>query len=469
MFADIKTKIWELLREKEVSLAMIFSRDGEILWHRGREIKGKTIHEGKGFSKSCLKQGIENQGILEEENVVIASKANELPESATLLNIKSLMIRPINKEFFLYLDSGIKNSFSDKDREVFKILGELLEGSINRIKEKQVDVGGITGNSEAIKRIRELVLKYSIEEDPILLHGETGCGKNHIAELIHHFSGRKGKFVTLNTPGIPENLFESEIFGHKKGAFTDAGADKKGLVEEAQGGTLFFDEIAEVPPSFQARLLRFIETKKYYVLGSTEEKTADVRIVAATNRDLARFIKEKQFREDLYYRLQILEINIPPLRERKEDIMPLVLEEQRYLEGKQLGKGFWRAVNLYDWPGNIRELKSVLKRARILANNPVTGEDIREIINQSSLQRPCTGDDEKTEQIREQIKSGQTFWEAIKKPFLQRDINRDQVRKVVAQGLTEAGGKYVDLLHVFNLQRNEYHRFMAFLSDYKLR
>ncbi len=333
----------------------------------------------------------------------------------------------------------------------------------------QEDICSITGNSDEIKRIRELVLKYSLEEEPVLLHGETGSGKNRIAELIHHYSGRKGEFVTLNTPGIPENLFESEVFGHKKGAFTDARTNKKGLVEEARHGTLFFDEIAEVPPSFQAKLLRFIETKKYFILGSTQERSANVRVIAATNSDLSQAIENKQFREDLYFRLQVLEIKIPPLRERKQDIEALVLEEQKHLKGKKIGNGFWEVMNNHDWPGNVRELKSVLKRAGILGGDIVTGPDIRAVINQSSFNRSSGKEDGKTGAIWAEINSGENFWDAVKKPFISRDISRDQVKEVIRKGLSEADGKYKGLLPLFNIPSRDYHRFMSFLNDYKLK
>ena len=466
MFENIKTKLWKLLRNKDVSLAMIVHHEGEILWHRGREIKGKYIGDGQGFSKSCLLESIKNANAFEEEDVVITAD-NELPESALILNIKSLMILPLGKGFFLYLDSGTKESFSKTDREVFRIMGELLGELIDRVREKQKDTGGISGNSPEINRVRELVLKYSLEDDPVLLQGETGSGKNHIAEMIHLYSGRKGKLVTINTPGIPENLFESEIFGHKKGSFTGADSDKKGLVEEAGSGTLFFDEIAEVPPSFQARLLRFIETRKYYILGGTEEKEVDVRILAATNKNLAQAIKEKQFRKDLYYRLQVLEINIPPLRERKQDIEILVMEELEHLQDKKIGKGFWETILNYDWPGNIRELKSVLRRAEILAGDTISGRDIREIVDQNCSSHRSV--EHKRGKIWEEIKAGKSFWEAIKKPFLEREINRDEAKEIIRNGLREAGGRYKDLLSFFNMAPGDYHRFMAFLSDYRLR
>lgn len=466
---NIKTKIWELLRKKEVSLAMIVDREGEILWHRGRDIKGRNIDDGKGFPRSCLKQSIKNGKALVEEDVAVAAEVKSLTESALILNIKNLMIMPITTDFFLYLDSGVRESFSDKDREVFQVLGELLGKSIDQIREKQDDRGDITGTSKEAAKIRELVLKYSLEEDPVLVRGETGTGKNHIAELIHRYSGRKGNFVTINTPGIPENLFESEMFGHKKGAFTDARNDKKGLVEEARGGTLFFDEIAEVPPTFQAKLLRFIETKKYFVLGGTEEKTADVRIVAATNRELTRAIKKRQFREDLYYRMQVLEINIPPLRERKQDIRALVTKEQGCLKGKEMGPGFREALENHDWPGNIRELKSVLKRAAILAGDTINGEDVKNIINQCSPHSSFNKKGEIVERILEEMKAGKNFWEAVRKPFLDRDINRSQAKEIIRKGLMEAGGRYMSLLPVFNLGADEYHKFMSFLSDHQLK
>ncbi len=165
-------------------------------------------------------------------------------------------------------------------------MGELLSDSIALIRNREDDVGGITGESDIAENIKDIVLKYSLEDNPILLLGETGVGKSHAAELIHKFSGRKGKFITAYLPAIQESLFESEMFGHKKGSFTGAIADKRGLIDEAKGGTIFLDEISEIPISFQTKLLRFIETKKYYRLGESVEQKTDVRIVAATNKEL---------------------------------------------------------------------------------------------------------------------------------------------------------------------------------------
>ena len=468
MIESIKTKLWDLLKEKEVSLAMLYNREGEILWHKGREIVGKTIYDGEGFSKTFIKKTLNNSDSVETEDVLISTAVNGLPESAYVLKVKCLIIQPVSDNFYLYIDSGVKDSFSRSDREIFKFMGELLEEMVDQIKESEIKMGGITGESEEIKHIRELVLKYSLEEKPVLLLGETGIGKSHIAELIHKYSGRKGRFITINTPGIPHTLLESEIFGHKKGAFTDARIDKKGIVEEAKGGTLFFDEISEVPISFQAKLLRFIETKKYLVLGQSVEKEADVRIVAAANKDLQEAIKNKEFREDLYFRLQVLEIEIPPLRERKEDLKALVIEMQRFLKGKEIGSGFWEAIYIHNWPGNVRELITVLTRAGILLDNPITGKDIQDIINQSRFKGSVDQRINKIEQIWNRIKAGESFWDAVKRPFLDRDLNRDEVKEIIKRGLAESDGVYKHLLKLFNLKANEYKKLMRFLNGNRL-
>jgi transcriptional regulator with PAS, ATPase and Fis domain len=419
MIEPIKAKIWALLKEKDVSLAMIYNRNGDILWYKGRKITGRNIHDGEGFSKTYIKQTLESGNTLEQEYVVIESSTHDLPESAFKLFVKSLIIQPITDQYFLYIDSGSKNSFSKTDREIFQVLGELLGEMINMIRMNGKEKGRITGKSEDIERIREQVLRYSLEDAPVLLLGETGVGKSHIAELIHRYSGRKGRFVTIHTPAIPDTLFESEVFGHKKGAFTDAKSDKSGLVEEAEQGTLFFDEISEIPISFQAKLLRFIETRKYLVLGEPTERQTDVRIVAATNKNLQKAIEMKEFREDLYYRLNILEIEIPPLRKRKQDIKFLVEEKLELLKGKEPGNGFWETIYNYDWPGNVRELITVLIRAGIHCDSPLSGKNIQDIIDQTHYRKSFNQQDDKMEQTWENIKSGKAFWEVVWKPFIQ--------------------------------------------------
>jgi transcriptional regulator with PAS, ATPase and Fis domain len=469
MIDIIKNKIWNLLKEKEVSLVMIYDIQGNILWHKGRPVNSKTVTEGSGFSKSYIKNAFLKNGSLNTEGLIISGEDREFSSESTIyLHIKSLIINPINNNFFLYIDSGIKKSFSQADCEAFRVLGEVLGDTIRRIKESEAGDGGITGSSNAIKKIKELAITYSMSDEPVLLTGETGTGKSHIAQLIHQYSGRNGQFKIIHTPGIPENLFESEMFGHKKGAFTDASTEKKGLVEEAAGGTLFIDEITEISVGMQAKLLRFIESGKYTPLGSTIEKEANVRVVAATNKNPKDAIKEKSFREDLYYRLNVFSIHLPPLRERQEDLRDLVQEKKYYLKGKEIGNGFWEAIYQHHWPGNIRELFSLLKRVGVHQGDVITSRDVRDIIgiDSNNVEKK-----EKTEEVTNLwygIACGKSFWEVVKKPFLARDLKRSEVKSFISMGLEEAGGKYKSLIPVFNLKSEDYHRFMRFLHEQDL-
>jgi len=472
MFENIKLQLWDILKKKDVSLVMIFDKNGDILWHKGRKVHGKSIHHGVGFSKSHARTVISQDHMIEKKDIQVDVLGDNLTESARSLDIKNLLIIPIQKSFFLYVDSGTKESFTKADIEVFRIMGQILGKMIEEVIEAQEDRDGITGNSEEIKKIREMVLKYSLEEEPILLIGETGVGKGHIAELIHRYSGRKGKFVVAEITSINENLFESTMFGHKKGSFTDAKTDKIGLVQEAEKGTLFIDEISEIPISFQAKLLRFIDKKKYRVVGECKEKEADVRIVAASNKDLQQAIKNGEFREDLYYRLQVLEIEIPPLRHRKQDIKAFIIKNPGYIKNKAIGDEFWEVISSHDWPGNMRELITVLKRAGILLESPITGEKIKEIIYGNGYKNTLTDTISNyahwKDEVQANLSAGKSFWKVIKEPFLNRDLNRQQVKAVLSEALNQTQGNYKDTLRLFNIDKEEYSSFMKFLYRNKL-
>ncbi len=471
MFEVIKDKIWNLLKEKEVSLAMIYDKEGKILWHKGREIHVKSVFDGSEFCKSYIRESLVRQRSIDVEDY-IKSNPQELSKSATALLVKSVIIHPIQRKYFLYLDSGKKEFFTESDRASFKVLGELLEQVIMQVR-GDADVSGITGKSSAIDHIRDQVVKYSLEEEPILLSGETGVGKNHIAALIHRYSGKKGKFVIVDTPNISDNLFESKLFGHKKGAFTDAKFDKTGLVEEAANGTLFFDEITEVPLEVQAKLLRFMDTQKFYTLGESTEKEADVRIIAATNKDLQQAVAGKEFREDLYYRLNVLEIQLPPLRQRKDDIKNLVLENQLLLRGKEIGAGFWEAVYNYQWPGNVRELLNILKRAGIMLETPITGEKLSSLLymngkdKESQLIKQEKGDQMITE-IREKLKTGDSFWQLIWKPFIDRELDRNTVKRILKHFYTESSYNFRQMIKGLNMDTSDYPKFMSLIYKYKI-
>jgi len=235
---------------------------------------------------------------------------------------------------------------------------------------------GIVGRSKAIKEVLNLITRVVDTDVSVLILGESGTGKELIARAIHYNSRRKNQpFVAVNCSAIPETLLESELFGHKKGSFTGAVSDKKGLLESANGGTIFLDEIADISPAMQAKLLRVLQEREIRRVGETEKRSIDVRVISATNKDILKEVKEGRFREDLYYRLNVLPIHLPPLRERRDDI-PLLAEYFLKRACAQHGRAIScilpealdRLIN-YPWPGNVRELENTIERAVVLAQH----------------------------------------------------------------------------------------------------
>lgn len=239
-------------------------------------------------------------------------------------------------------------------------------------------------NSESMLKIVDTLKKVIPTKSHILILGESGTGKGLIAEIVHYNSPRRDKpFISINCSAIPEGLLESELFGYKKGAFTGAVSDKLGLIPLSHQGTLFLDEIGDMPPNLQAKLLKVLETGEVYPLGETKSKIVDVRIISATNVDIENRIKEGKFREDLYWRLNVIEIKIPPLRERKDDIEMLArhFTDKFSSEHKKNIKGIDKqALSMlleYSWPGNIRELGNVMERAVVLTEGDyITPENL---------------------------------------------------------------------------------------------
>ena len=243
----------------------------------------------------------------------------------------------------------------------------------SRIKAQSDKMPFMIGGSEALEQTKEQIDAVAPSDMTVLILGESGSGKELVARAIHEQSQRAdNNFVVVDCCTLQENLFESELFGHEKGAFTGAHGNKKGLIEGAIGGTLFLDEIGEIPPVIQAKLLRVLETGKFRRVGGTRDLNSDVRIVAATNRDLKKMSETNEFRADLYYRLDAFSIYTPPLRERREDIPFLVEHFIRNHDfsmcvKKTMTKKAMRKLMSYDWPGNVRELKNVVERAIILS------------------------------------------------------------------------------------------------------
>jgi len=253
--------------------------------------------------------------------------------------------------------------------------------------------GNIIGKSKPMLKVFELIRLAAPSKSNILILGESGTGKELAAKAIHHHSRRAdGPFVTVNSGSMPHDLLESNLFGHVKGAFTGAIANKKGLFEVASGGSIFFDEIGNIPPDTQAKLLRVIQEKEFMPLGGVETQTADARIIAATNADLEELVKKGDFREDLYYRLNVINIQLPPLRKRIEDI-PLLARRflQTYSEENEkviheISSQAMEFLMDYHWPGNVRELENVVERAAVLS----TGETLDTDLLPPSVREPST-------------------------------------------------------------------------------
>jgi len=290
------------------------------------------------------------------------------------------LVSLLNEPFAIAFSNTLKHE------EVLK-LKDLLADDNRYLHRELLQLSGdaIVGADFGLKRAMEMVRQVAPLNSPVLLLGETGVGKDVMANAIHYSSLRKdGPFVKVNCGAIPETLLDSELFGHEKGAFTGALSQRRGRFERADRGTLFLDEIGELPAQAQVRMLRVLQYKEVERVGGTNPVTVDIRLIAATNRDLEEVVKAKQFREDLWFRLNVFPIHIPPLRERKGDIPALV---RHFLERKSrelklsasppLAPGVIDRLTAYPWPGNVRELENVVERALILSKGePLTFDDL---------------------------------------------------------------------------------------------
>ncbi len=275
--------------------------------------------------------------------------------------------------------------------EISEVLKKLLTKREEREVEKEAE-SGIVGSSKMMQEVFKTVAKVAKSSITVLITGESGSGKEVIARAIHNYSDRREKpFVAVNCAALPGNLLEAELFGYEKGAFTGAVSSKKGLFEQANGGTIFLDEIGELPLPLQAKLLRVLQEKEIRPIGSERSKKVDVRVIAATNRNLEEEVKKGTFREDLYFRLNIVKIELPPLRERKEDIVPLAhhfikrFSKEFKLPPKELSADAVDFLLSYHFPGNVRELENMILRAMVLSpSNLITAEDLKKQVQQET-------------------------------------------------------------------------------------
>ena len=288
------------------------------------------------------------------------------------------------------LDAGIDHlyvkPFDDKNEilnTIENLTGKKGSKEPDPSKDYSEDIAdlGIIGKSKKMVKIFGIISLAAKANSPVIIVGETGTGKELIARAIHNLSGRPGKFLPINCAAIPENLFESTLFGYKKGAFTGANDDRPGLIAEADGGTVLLDEVTEMPLSFQAKFLRVIQEKKFYEIGSTIERSSDFRIISTTNRNIDEAVREGLFRSDLFYRLNVIRIEVPPLRERKEDI-PILAEyfireicSSLCIKKKRLSTEALSKLMIYQYPGNIRELRNIIERAIILESHDTITKD----------------------------------------------------------------------------------------------
>ncbi len=280
------------------------------------------------------------------------------------------ILKPINsKELIATLDKALELMRLKTENRTLK----------ERIEEAKLE-DRIIFASKKMEELLDLVKTVAKSEATVLVRGESGTGKELIANAIHAYSNRRGgPFVKVNCAAIPENLLEDELFGHEKGAFTDAQRQRKGKFELAQGGTIFLDEIGDMPPTLQVKILRVLQERQFERVGGTETVVVDVRLIAATNRDLEELIREGEFREDLYYRLNVIPIFLPPLRERRDDIPKLAMHflQKFNRKNEKSFRGFspeaMQLLTAYPWPGNVRELENAIERAVVLGS----GEEIR--------------------------------------------------------------------------------------------
>src|SRR5262245_19209469 len=305
----------------------------------------------------------------------------------------------------------------------------------------------------------------------VLITGESGVGKDLIARHLHKYSARNAHpFIAVNCAGLTETLLESELFGHEKGSFTGAFRSKPGKLQLAHRGTLFLDEVGEMSLRMQALLLRFLENGEIQYVGAVDIKsTVDVRVVAATNRNLADMVANGQFREDLLYRLRVIHIHVPPLRERKEDVRVLV----EYLASKaarpvSFSDEALRTLERYRWPGNIRELQNVVEQALWMANGnvvevahlpPAVQASADHVLPVKERRRQVSD-----ELYRALVSGGYSFWEHIHPLFLLRDVTRHDIRELVRRGLSTTRGNYRSLLRLFGMPASDYNRFLNFLA-----
>lgn len=351
--------------------------DGYTVWCNSacRELYGITPEKVAGMHVSDL----EKQGIFSPS---VATRVLEEKKQSTIIHKNSNGHKLLSTGTPIFDDEGNITKVITTSRDITELSTlqnrlQTVQGTLDDIKSfDKFSNEGIIASSHSMFNVLQMVKRLALVDSTVLITGESGVGKSVIAELLHKNGDRRDSpFITVNCGAIPENLIESELFGYEKGAFTGARSDgKTGLFEAADTGTIFLDEISELPFNLQVKLLQVIQERVITRIGGVGKVPIDVRIISATNRDLHELVEKNQFREDLYYRLNVVPINVPPLRERPEDILPLLQQNldkynKRYGQNKKFDPNALAVLLKFNWPGNIRELQNIVERLVLTTSN----------------------------------------------------------------------------------------------------
>jgi transcriptional regulator with PAS, ATPase and Fis domain len=330
----------------------------------------------------------------------------------------------------------------------------------------------VIAESAVMRHVLDTAQRAAQRDAKVLITGESGVGKDVLARFIHSTSRRATRpFVAVNCAGLAETLLESELFGHVKGSFTGAYRDRRGKLEEAHGGTIFLDEVGEMTPRMQALLLRFLESGEVQPVGAeSTHRRVDARVIAATNRDLDRMTAAGTFREDLLYRIRVVHLHVPPLRERPEDIRPLLTYFLARIDPTlRLSDAAWHALEQHHWPGNVREVQNVVEQLSAAGHDRELGVDDMPAYTMAREQpqvQPRAGDRRRDEMdtLFDHIANGTAeFWRDVYDPFMDRDLTRQDVRHLITRALTVADGSYREMLQVLRLPGEDYKRLLNFL------
>jgi two-component system, NtrC family, response regulator HupR/HoxA len=356
---------------------------------------------------------------------------------------------------------------------------EYLSPIARRVRDASVSSWGdgraveIVGQHRAFLEFLNRLERAASYDEPVLLVGESGCGKELLAEALYLLSPRRGRaFVPVNCPQYQDgNLTVSELFGHTRGSFTGAVADRKGCFETGDGGVVFLDEIADLHMSAQVMLLRALATGEFQPLGADFRRSVNVRVVAATNRELNQLMVANEFRHDLFFRLRYFLLSVPPLRERGDD-WRLLLEyalgrlHRKYGVQKSFSQESLDLLASYHWPGNVRQLMSVATMGYALADGAtIEPPDIVEQLDRVRA-NPAESADDLYQRV---FVNGESFWSAVYDPFMRRDLNRSQARAFIKKGLVDSNGSYQRLLHLLGVPQADYQKFMDFLRHHRLK